>query len=91
MDARDLLRTALVQYKTSISILENALKYTETTLTAAVDEETVRQILELRALITHVSHESRGMSEACSALAETLEALANEVTVREEHVPAEVS
>jgi hypothetical protein len=91
MDARNLLRAAIVQYTTSINTLRGALEHTEAALTAPADEEAAGQILELRAFIARVSHESLGVCGACSALAETLEVLASEVTVREEHVPAGVS
>jgi hypothetical protein len=91
MDARDLLRSAIAQYTTSINTLKGALEHTEAALTAPPDEEAAGQITALREFVTRLSHESLGACETCSALAEILEVLASEVTVREEHVPAGVS
>lgn len=91
IDGRDLLHKAIFQYATFINTLKGALEHTERTLTASADREVHGQIIALRECVAHLSHESLGACVACSALAETLEVLASEVTAREEHVPAGVS
>lgn len=91
MDTRDLLSRALAQYTASINTLKGVLEHTAATLTAHANEETPGQISALREFVARLSHESLGMCAACSALTETLEVLAREVTVHEEHVPAGVS
>jgi predicted nuclease of restriction endonuclease-like RecB superfamily len=75
---------------TAINALQRALKHTETALSVlGADVATVRQ--ELFALAARLPQGAREELEAFQALAETLEVLASEVTVREEHVPAGVS
>lgn len=91
MDARDLLRSAVAQYTTTIDSLRDALEHAQAALPVPVDEEATGQIMALRELVARLSHESLETREACTGLAETLEVLASEVTAHEEHIPAGVS
>lgn len=89
-EARDLLCEAVTQYTTAINTLHGALRHAESALSAlGANVEAVRQ--ELFALAARLPQGAREELEAFQALAETLEVLASEVTVREEHIPAGVS
>lgn len=91
MDARDLLDSVVAQCTTMINSLRRALDHTETALTVPTDKEAIGQLAALHNFAVRLSHEVLGTCEACRSLAETLEVLASEVTVHEEHIPAGVS
>lgn len=91
LEARDLLYGAVKQYVTSLGTLKRALDYVDVAMVLCRDNENEHQICRLRELVEGLSHTSVGTVEAFRTLTETLEVLANEVTVREEHVPAGVS
>ena len=91
LDARDLLRSASTQCTTMINSLRAALEHTQAALTVPLDEETAGQVAALRKFINQLSREALGTYETCRGLSETLEVLASEVTVLEEHTPAGVS
>lgn len=89
-EARDLLCDAVAQYRGAINALHKALRHAESALSAlGADVEAVKQ--ELFALTVRLPQGALEELEAFQALAETLEVLASEVTVREEHVPAGAS
>jgi len=88
LDARDLLLNARDQYETSISALKSALVCADLAMTEYRDDEATRQIVVMREVVAGLP---RTALDSIDAIAETLEALATEVTAHEEHLPAGVS
>jgi hypothetical protein len=91
MEASHLLRNAVTQCAASIDSLSGALEQANASLPAPADKEVTGQIAALRELVERLSHETLETCQACKSLAETLEVLASEVTVNEEHIPAGLS
>ena len=88
LDARDLLHNAKEQYETSIAALKSALVCADLAMSECRDEEATRLIAVMRDVVAGLPHAAL---DSIDVIAETLEALANEVTANEEHLPAGVS
>jgi len=88
LDARDLLFSAHEQYETTLGSIRGALDYAERAMGDCSDEEAVRQIASMRKLVAELP---RAALDALDAIAETMEALAAEVSADEEHLPAGVA
>lgn len=88
LDARDLLHSVHEQYETTLGAITGALDYAERAMGDCCDEEAVRQIASMRKLVADLP---RAALDTLDAIAETMEALAVEVSASEEHVAAGVS
>ena len=86
--ARYLLLDAREQYEASIGALKGALARADADVAMSErrDEEAARQVAAMRAVVARLP-----ALEPIDAIADTMEALAHEVTTDEEHVPAGVS
>lgn len=88
IDARDALRDAKEHYEQVKANILGALKLAEDSMADMYDEDALRQIEVMRGLVRSLPVVA---FDGLETIAETLEALANEVTAEEEHVPAGVS
>jgi Mg2+ and Co2+ transporter CorA len=88
VDARDLLYSAHDQYETTLGAIKGALDYAERAMGDCSDEEALRQIASMRKLVADLP---RAALDTLDAIAETMGALAVEVSADEEHVAAGVS
>jgi len=88
LDARDLLHSARAQYETSVGALQRALDFASASMAEGYDEEAARQIVVTRALVEGLP---RAAFDTIDEIADTMAALAGEVTADEEHLPAGVS